>query len=375
MNTKRVLIIDDDEEIASLTKLALNNSSFSVDVCFNHKEVEDFFSSGKLVDVILLDYFLPEVDGLEIAKRLFEKGITIPIIFFTASDEEHIKDSYPANIVDTLKKPFSIDNLIESLNRVVRIKNLLKRDNGKNAINSSQILNIHEEVKHIPHLQDIIFTEKAISLKSMLSKLSHTIKNALQTIMNYMELLEKGYVDETEKVHIYNTIRKKIDYIKDTLHILKKPEYSYMEENFSVKMSIKKVLDNLHKELKTKDIYVKTNFQKQLPLYFGNRLLFMFFFQSLFSKILECIEKGGQLIIDAFLHQQEYYIEIQIVKVLPLCENYLHFFDLSHKDHEGYDLTGAIMALKDIGGKVRIEQIESDKLIFQIKIPMRSQNV
>ena len=369
---KKVLIIDDDIEIVKLLKIALENKGFSIDSCYNHSDLKTLMTIGIDADIILLDYFLPEVNGLEIAKMLLEKGIKIPIIFFTASDAEKFIDKYPENIVDSIKKPFSIDSIVESLNRIIKLKNFLtnvyvsyQKEHIK--IDSSEKINDLE-------LQDLIFTEKANSFKLLLNNLSHKIKNSLQTIINYTELFEKGYIEEDEKERFINTIKRKSEEIKEALNILKKPERGIVNENFSLKNAIKKVLYDLKNEIKQKNIYVKTNLQNNIPLYYGNKWSFILFLKNLLSKSIDCINYGGKIFINLHLHQQEYIMEIKIEDIKDFCENKLRFFDPSKNQPDSLELTKAIVILKDMGGKIQIQDIDGS-IVFNIQIPMRCINV
>ncbi|MCX7769769.1 MAG: response regulator [Proteobacteria bacterium] len=368
---KKVLIIDDDFEIVNLLKLALENNQFEIIACYSADEVKRLIEKGFDVDVILLDYFLPHVDGISIAKILLEANIQAPVVFFTASDTDFLPEKMPENVIETVKKPFSIDNIIETLNRLIRIKRFLLHQSVENNFRK---INVNQITSYPKELQDIIFTEKAISYKMILSKLSHGIKNSLQTILNYTELLEKGYIEDADKQRFFDTIRKKAEEIRSALDILRRPEITIFEENFSLKNVIKKALEDLKPRLKEKDVYIKLNFQKNLPLYFGYRMNFLTFFENLIGKSVECFENKGQLLISVYLHQQEYIIEIKLDGIVPFCENKLHFFDPSQNEVEGFEMTKAILALKDMGGKIQIEDIEKG-IIYHIQLPMRSPNV
>lgn len=367
---KKVLIIDDDIEIVKLLKIALENKGFSVDFCYNYNDLQKLMSKGIDADIILLDYYLPEVDGLEITKILLEKGIKIPIIFFTASDAEQFIDTYPDNIVDFIKKPFSIDSIVESISKIIKLKNFLINNCVKKEpiyIDTTEKINAFE-------LQDLIFTEKANSFKLLLNNLSHKIKNSIQTIINYTELFEKGYIGEAEKEKFINTIKRKSLEIKETLNILKKPERGIVNENFSLKNAIKKVLHDLKKEIKQKNIYIKTNMENNIPLYYGNRWSFILFLNYLLSKTIDCINYGGKIFINLYLHQQEYIMEIKIEDIKEFCENKLRFFDPTKNEPDGLELTKAIVILKDMGGKIQIQDMDGS-IVFNIQIPMRCINV
>ncbi len=368
---KKVLIVDDDFEIVNLLRLALENNKFDVSACYNIQDVEKIILWGVEADVILLDYFMPHVDGLSIAKMFLEANIKVPIIFFTASDTDFLPKKLPDNIVDIVKKPFDIDTLIQSINKIIKIKKFFLNQHIENN-NKNNLIDIESPL--LDKIQDIIFTEKAISYKMLLSKLSHAIKNSLQTILNYTELLEKGYIEDTDRQRFFDIIRKKANEIKSALDILKKPEISLLEESFSLKTAIKKVLNDLKDKFKEKDIYIKLNFQKNLPLYFGYRLNFFTFFGNLITKSMECYENKGQLFVDVYLHQQAYIIDIKLIGIVPFCENKLHIFDPTQSEQEGLEMTKAVLALKEMGGKIQIEDIDKG-IIYHIQLPMRSAHV
>ena len=83
-----VLVIDDDENIIELIKLGLKYEGFQVES--TSSGLDGLAASQRLnPDLIILDLMLPEIDGLEVARRLRENPTTrdIPILMLTAKDE------------------------------------------------------------------------------------------------------------------------------------------------------------------------------------------------------------------------------------------------------------------------------------------------
>ena len=70
----RILIAEDEVEIARALKVLLENNKCAVDIVHNGKDAWDFISQGDF-DVIVLDIMMPEVDGLEVLRRTREKHI------------------------------------------------------------------------------------------------------------------------------------------------------------------------------------------------------------------------------------------------------------------------------------------------------------
>lgn len=70
----RILIAEDEVEIARALKVLLEKNKCAVDIVHNGKDAWDFISQGDF-DVIVLDIMMPEVDGLEVLRRTREKHI------------------------------------------------------------------------------------------------------------------------------------------------------------------------------------------------------------------------------------------------------------------------------------------------------------
>ena len=118
---KKILIIEDEEDLVKGLKLNLSDEGYEVDFALNgteglRKALEE------IPDLIILDIMLPEMDGLEVCRELRQKNIGIPIIMLTAKGEEIDKVvGLEIGADDYITKPFSIRELL------ARIKALLRR--------------------------------------------------------------------------------------------------------------------------------------------------------------------------------------------------------------------------------------------------------
>jgi DNA-binding response OmpR family regulator len=118
---KRILIIEDEEDLIKGLKLNLSDEGFDVDWAVDgaeglHKALEE------KPDLIILDIMLPEMDGLEVCRELRQNKIGIPVIMLTAKGEEIDKVvGLEIGADDYMTKPFSIRELI------ARIKVQLRR--------------------------------------------------------------------------------------------------------------------------------------------------------------------------------------------------------------------------------------------------------
>ncbi len=118
---KKILIIEDEEDLVKGLKLNLSDEGYEVDWAVNgveglRKALEE------ITDLIILDIMLPEMDGLEVCRELRQKNIAIPIIMLTAKGEEIDKVvGLEIGADDYITKPFSIRELL------ARIKAHLRR--------------------------------------------------------------------------------------------------------------------------------------------------------------------------------------------------------------------------------------------------------
>lgn len=116
----RLLIIEDDQNLADILSLQLEHEGFETD-CIYHGADAIFYALQNVYDVIILDRMLPGMDGLTILKLLRENQIHTPVILATALDsiEERIT-GLNCGADDYIVKPYDIRELIARIYALVR---------------------------------------------------------------------------------------------------------------------------------------------------------------------------------------------------------------------------------------------------------------
>ena len=132
-----ILIVEDEKEIRELLVFTLLRDGYKV-VEAENAEIALEKIDNRLPDLLLLDWMLPGIDGIELAKRLRRDELTaeLPIVMLTARGEEADKlQSFAGGIDDYITKPFSPRELL------ARVKALLRRSGGpqNNLIEASGI--------------------------------------------------------------------------------------------------------------------------------------------------------------------------------------------------------------------------------------------
>lgn len=116
----RILIIEDNRELALSVQKGLEREKFVVDLAFSGLDGEEKAYVNRY-DAILLDLNLPDKDGLSILNFLRESGIDSPIIIITARDEiEERAKGLDFGADDYLVKPFELLELVARIRAVVR---------------------------------------------------------------------------------------------------------------------------------------------------------------------------------------------------------------------------------------------------------------
>ena len=118
--SEKILIVDDEPEIADLVALYLKNENFTVYVFYTAREALECIENEKL-DMAILDIMLPEINGFQLCRKIREK-YTYPVIMLTAKGEEIDKiTGLTLGADDYITKPF------RPLELVARVKAQLRR--------------------------------------------------------------------------------------------------------------------------------------------------------------------------------------------------------------------------------------------------------
>ena len=116
----RILVVEDDHEIAISIKQGLEQASYAVDVAYDGNSGFDF-ASTESYEAIILDWMLPGLSGIEISRKLRAEHIETPIIMLTAKGQVDEKvEGFNTGIDDYLVKPFAFAELIVRINALIR---------------------------------------------------------------------------------------------------------------------------------------------------------------------------------------------------------------------------------------------------------------
>jgi two-component system alkaline phosphatase synthesis response regulator PhoP len=165
MPKKKILVVDDEEDILELLKYNLSREGYQVLCTTSGEKTLNLVKTG-IPDLIVLDLMLPGMDGLEVARRLKDNPHTknVPIVMLTAKGEEaDIVTGLELGADDYVTKPFSPRILLARVRAVLRRKGQESQD--KTAVIQTHNLVIHpgrREVRVNDDPVQLTFTEFGI---------------------------------------------------------------------------------------------------------------------------------------------------------------------------------------------------------------------
>ena len=138
----KVLIVEDDPMVAMINEQYIKrNKNFEiVGKCNNGLSALDFIENNT-VDLLILDVFMPKMDGFETLRQIRNKQITVDAIMVTAANErESLEEALHLGIVDYLVKPFTFDRFQMALEKYIAQNNALKDIETLNQKNIDHII-------------------------------------------------------------------------------------------------------------------------------------------------------------------------------------------------------------------------------------------
>lgn len=207
MNEKlgKVLVIEDESKLARFVELELKHEGYDVILAEDGRAgVEKFFEEEP--DIILLDLMLPQLNGIEVCRRI-RKESDVPIIMLTAKGETMDKIvGLDSGADDYMTKPFAIEELF------ARMRVALRR---KNTVSNSNILEL-KDLKIDISRRTVYFDDNEIELtKREFELLVYLVKNK-NIVISREQILNQvwgyDYIGETNVVDVYvRYLRTKID--------------------------------------------------------------------------------------------------------------------------------------------------------------------
>lgn len=175
----RIMLVEDNVEFAKLVQLFLRQHKperFEVVWKENGTQALQDFASGEQYDIILMDYFLPQQNGLEVTRRLHERNIRVPIIFLTVNKDFDLA-------VEVLK---------------LGVEDYLVKEEITTPVLPKTILNVLERQKLVEQLTSLEVTQKRLEvIQEIVLKITQEIRLPLDELQQSLQTLTKDHKNDS----------------------------------------------------------------------------------------------------------------------------------------------------------------------------------
>lgn len=208
----RILIVEDEPGISNFLKQGLEEEAFAVDVADNGKEGLNMALSGHY-DLLLLDWMLPGMSGIELTRQFRRDFPQTPIIFLTAKDTvDETVFGLQSGANDYIKKPFHFEELL------IRIRVQLRGKEGLEEQLSLGPISIFPD-RHVVMKgeEEILLTQKEFALLEYLIRNKNKVCRRTRIIESVWDI---HFEYNTGVIDVFiNSLRKKLNLQKDEDYI------------------------------------------------------------------------------------------------------------------------------------------------------------
>jgi len=388
-NTKaKILIIDDEKIILDLTSIILKNRGYEV-LTAQDAVAGIEMSKSTYPDMVLLDYMMPGMDGLVALKELRKELPDTYVIMFTGKGSEEIAvELMKAGASDYILKPFNNQDLTDRIENVLRIRameisnrELLKeRERLVEEIaawNRELESRVQEKTEALEKAQaEIVQTEKLASLGYLSAGMAHEIRNPLNSITLFLQLLKSGTEDQ-EKLEYFDKIFKEIDRIDGILRKLldasKRPRFEIKE--VSIAQVLDATLEIFRPQMELHKIDFERDYRRIPPPIQADVAEIEQIFTNLFLNAIHEMSKGGKLTVQ--LDHDEQDIKIRVadtgkgISKAHLANIFDPFFTTKSAG-TGMGLAIVLRIVKTYHGKIEVEKSDVKGTTFCVRLPLPS---
>ncbi len=227
---KRILIVDDDDEIRDLLEFDISHSGYFVDTARDGLEGLNK-ALNNAYDLILLDVMMPKMNGFDVCKNIRQAKLAIPILMLTAKGTIDDKtEGFDCGADDYLVKPFDVQEVL------LRIRVLLRRNHFEEEKPLSNEILKAGDIEIFPETLECIVINKRIKLTPTEFEILYCLMQHFNNPVTLATLLDEvwGYDSDEDvrmlRVHV-GGLRNKIELTPKT------PKYLHTVTNVGYKLT------------------------------------------------------------------------------------------------------------------------------------------
>ena len=389
---EKILIADDDEVIVKLTVLLLQKRGFTVLSANNGEQCLQMVAEHQPA-LVLLDYMMPVMDGLAALKQIRSRYPDVYVVMFTGKGNEDVAvELMRAGAADYLRKPFVSESLVKRIDTVLSVRQveienrelIKERESLQGEIkqwNSRLEQRVREKSSELEQAhKEIIQSEKLAALGHMSAGMAHEIRNPLNSINLFAQiLLSAEGLDEENQSYVYK-ITQEVERIDEILiHMLaSNPNDNNKQQRIDLVEIIDKVLGDYQVRISRQQIDLNLNIDRKVPLIRFDALEVEKIFTNLIGNALDEMPEGGTLTIALQADVEKIIIMISDTGPGIETENIPRIFDPFFTTKEkgtGFGLSVVMRVVNNLGGRITVDSPPATGACFLIELPLLPSSV
>lgn len=384
----RILIVDDDRVILELASIILRSDGYSVRTAGDGILALNLLAEEPF-DLVLLDFMMPGKDGLVVLREIKDDFPDIAVIIFTGMGSENIAvNAMKAGAADYIIKPFRNHDLLERTSAVLRSRRLEMQNRELLAEREQHLQEIQQwnmelerrvaeksqelEAAHA----EIIQVEKLATLGHLAAGLTHEIRNPLNSINLFAQILKNDHAASPQSVEFLERIQSEIDRIDNLLiKLLAVSRRAQNRVDSVVEVNI--VAEDVLKSFQPQFAAQKIRLQVEIippPAFYGDQEAVRQIFTNLISNALHSMSEGGELSCSVIPIQNSIQIKVSDTGCGIPLEHQAHVFDpffTTRKKGTGFGLSSVLRIIKTYKGKISLSSQPGEGTTFTVMLPLQ----
>lgn len=380
-----VIVIDDDNILLDITSQILSKNGFTV---FSAKCAVSGFEliARHEPELVLLDYKMPQMDGLVALQQIKTCFPDIYVVMLTGNGSEEVAvDLMKAGASEYILKPFNSRNLVERLESVLKTREIelqnkkLQREHQRllgeiELLNRDLLKRVREKSDALQRAQnEIVQSEKLAALGFLAAGMSHEIRNPLNSISLFIQLMRQN-TNDPEQLEYQAKILKEVGRIE--LIIRKLLDASRPRRTITSDVRINEVIDNaleaFSPQIEGRGIQVARRYHVIPPPIKGDHAELEQIFTNLFLNALDVMDNGGHLEIE--ISEQDGIVTVKVgdsgsgipENILP--DIFEPFFSTKiHGTGMGLPVVRRIVRMYE--GNIMVESSSPAGTVFRLEFP------
>ncbi|MCD6525720.1 MAG: response regulator [Desulfuromonas sp.] len=385
---ERILVVDDERAILDLCQMILHSHGYDVLTAESGMEALQLVEQ-KRPSLVLLDYMMPTMDGMSVLRQIRQSHPDSYVIMFTGKGSETVAvEVMKAGASDYVLKPFNNHDLLERIETVLKFRRIelinrsLEQERAQlqqeiQAWNRDLELRVAEKTQELEGAHnEIVQAEKLATVGHLSAGMAHEIRNPLNSIGLFAQLLSADIDESSEFADYPDKILKEIDRIDAILLKLLAASEQHQLEVSQVALAdvIHHAADLFSEQMRQQSVVLDMYLHPVPPLVADCDEMKQIF-TNLFVNALQAMPDGGLLTVDMEFHDGRIFIEVHDSGIGIAQEHLSRVFDpffTTKSKGTGFGLSVVLRIVKNYNGSIRVSSEPGEGTSFHIDFPVES---